>query len=196
MRDHQAEFEVKIMSRVLSVSQGGYYAWLRRQEQPPSPREAANQQLSDHIWTVFHRSRGTYGSPRIHAELQAGGIECSRNRVARLMKRHGIAAKRRRVYKVSTTDSKHTYPVAPNLLDRQFSAERPNDKWLTDITYIPTREGWLYLAAVLDVYSRRVVGWAMGKQMGEGLVSSALQMATTHRSPTASRGSASPLRQR
>lgn len=171
------------MCRVLNISRGGYYAWLRRQSEPPSPRETANRQLSDQIEMVFRRSRGTYGSPRIHAELRATGVECSRNRVARLMKRAGIAAKRRRVFKVSTTDSNHSYPVAPNLLNRQFEAERPNEKWLTDITYIPTREGWLYLATVLDICSRRVVGWAMDKQMDEGLVERALQMAATHRQP-------------
>jgi transposase InsO family protein len=99
------------------------------------------------------------------------------------MKRAGIAAKRRRLYKVSTTDSKHSYPVAPNLLNRQFSAERPNEKWLTDITYISTKEGWLYLATVLDVCSRRVVGWAMDRHMDEGLVERALQMAAAHRQP-------------
>jgi transposase InsO family protein len=187
MRDHQTEFEVKIMCRVLDVSRGGYYAWLRRQEQgqgqPPGKREAANRQLSDHIWTVFRRSRGTYGSPRIHADLREQGIACSRKRVARLMSRHGIAAKRRRLYKVTTTNSKHSYPVAPNVLNRRFSADRPNEKWLTDITYIPTREGWLYLAAVLDVYSRKVVGWAMDKTMEQGLVASALRMAAAQRRP-------------
>lgn len=171
------------MCRVLHVSQGGFYTWLRRQDLPPAPREVANRQLSDRIETVFRRSRGTYGSPRIHAELRATGVECSRNRVARLMRRAGIVAKRRKLHKVSTTDSKHTYPVAPNLLNRQFSAERPNEKWLTDITYIPTKEGWLYLATVLDVCSRRVVGWAMDRHMDEGLVERALQMAATHRQP-------------
>lgn len=134
MHEHRTEFEVKIMCRVLAVSQGGYYGWLRRREQPPSHRETANQQLSEHIWTVFQRSRSTYGSPRIHAELRAGGVECSRNRVARLMKRHGIAAKRRRAYKPTTTDSKHSYPVAPSLLNRDFSAQRPDEKWLCDVT--------------------------------------------------------------
>jgi transposase InsO family protein len=145
----------------------------------------ANRQLSERIQTVFRRSRGTYtyGSPRIHAELRAGGVECSRNRVARLMKQAGIAAKRRRLFKAQTTDSKHTYPVAPNLLNRQFTADRPNEKWLTDITCIPTKEGWLYLATVLDVCSRRVVGWAMDRHMDAGLVERALQMAPSHRRP-------------
>ena len=185
MRDHHHQFRVKVMCRVLNASQGGYYAWRRSQSQdlPPAQREVANHQLSDQIWTVFRRSRGTYGSPRIHAELLATGWACSRNRVARLMKRAGIVAKSRRLYKVSTTDSKHNYPVAPNLLNRNFSADRPNEKWLTDITYIPTKEGWLYLATVLDVCSRRVVGWAMDKHMDESLVERALQMAATHRQP-------------
>ena len=187
MRDHQAEFEIKIMCRVLAVSQAGYYTWLRRQQpgRLPCPRETANQQLSEQIRTVFRQSRGTYGSPRIHAELRAGGVVCSRNRVARLMKRAGIAAKRRRTYKPTTTDSKHSYPVAPNLLNRDFSAQSPDEKWLCDITYIATREGWLYMATVLDVYSRRVVGWAMDKHMDAELVERALQMAASHRRPDA-----------
>lgn len=171
------------MCRVLHVSQGGYYTWLHRQDKPPAPREIVNRRLSEQIWAVYQRSRGTYGSPRIHAELLATGWTCSRNRVAWLMKRAGIAARRRRLYKVSTTDSKHSYPVAPNLLNRQFEAARPNEKWLTDITYIPTKEGWLYLATVLDVCSRRVVGWAMDRHMGEELVERALQMAAVHRQP-------------
>ena len=182
------------MCRVLGVSCSGYHTWLRHQDLPPSPREAANQQLSEQIRTVFHRSRGTYGSPCVHAELQARGVECSRNRVARLMKRAGIAAKRRRVFKVSTTDSNHSYPVSPNRLNRQFSAERPDEKWLTDITYIPTREGWLYLATVLDVCSRRVVGWAMDKHMDEGACGAGF--ADGRYSPPPARRSAAPFGQR
>jgi putative transposase len=143
----------------------------------------ANQQLTAAIHATFKRSRGTYGAPRIHAELKSSGMECGLNRVARLMRKAGIRAKRRRAYKVTTTLSRHNYPVAPNTLNRQFWAEGPNQKWVGDITYIPTREGWLYLAAVLDIYSRKVVGWAMDKHMEEGLVASALQMATTHRRP-------------
>jgi putative transposase len=171
------------MCRVLNVSRGGYYAWLCRQEQPPGKQEAANRQLADSIRVAFRRSRGTYGSPRIHADLREQGIVCSRKRVARLMKLHGIQAKRRRLYKVTTTDSHHSYPVAPNLLDRQFVAERPNEKWLTDITYIPTKEGWLYVAVVLDIYSRKVVGWAMDKYIDQRLVACALHMASQHRRP-------------
>jgi putative transposase len=116
------------------------------------------------------RSRGTYGAPRIHAELKGTGVECSLNCVARLMRKAGIHARRRRAYKVTTTNSKHNYPVAPNTLNRQFYAAGPNEKWVGDITYIPTREGWLYLVTVLDIYSRKVVGWAMDKHMEQELV--------------------------
>lgn len=143
----------------------------------------ANQQLTAAIHTTFKRSRCTYGAPRIHAELNSSGTVCSLNRVARLMRLAGIKARRRRTFKVTTTLSKHNLPVAPNTLNRQFWAAGPNQKWVGDITYIPTREGWLYLAAVLDIYSRKVVGWAMDKHMEEGLVASALQMAATHRQP-------------
>lgn len=171
------------MCRVLGVSKGGYYSWIKRQEQPPSRREMANQQLTAAIQTTFKRSRGTYGAPRIHAELNSTGTPCSLNHVALLMRRAGIQARRRRAYKVTTTLSKHNYPVAPNTLNRQFWAGGPNEKWVGDITYLRTREGWLYLAAVLDIYSRKVVGWAMDKHMEQDLVSSALRMATAHRRP-------------
>jgi putative transposase len=171
------------MCRVLGVSRGGYYTWVKRQEEPPSRREMANQQLTAAIHATFKRSRGTYGAPRIHAELNSTGTPCSLNRVARLMRKAGIKARRRKAFKVTTTLSKHNLPVAPNTLNRQFWAGGPNEKWVGDITYIPTREGWLYLAAVLDIYSRRVVGWAMDKHMEEELVASALKMATTHRQP-------------
>ncbi len=143
----------------------------------------ANTQLTAAIQTTFERSRGTYGAPRIHAELNSTGMECSLNRVARLMRKADIKARRRRSYKVTTTNSRHNYPVAPNTLNRQFWADGPNQKWVGDITYIPTKEGWLYLAAVLDIYSRKVVGWAMDKTMEQELVASALQMAATHRRP-------------
>lgn len=174
------------MCRVPSVSRGGYYTWVKRQEEPPSRREMANEQLTAAIETTFKRSRSTYGAPRIHAELKstgmATGMACSLNRVARLMRKAGIQARPRRRFKV-TTNSRHAYPIAPNTLNRQFWAAGPNEKWVGDITYVATKEGWLYLAAVLDIYSRRVVGWAMDKQMEQELVASALQMATAHRQP-------------
>ncbi len=127
---HREEYAVKIMCRVLDVSRSGYYDWRKRK---PSARDRANARLLEEIKKIFERSRKTYGSPRIHAELKAKGKMCSRNRVARLMRKHGI--------RVRTTDSKHSQPVAPNLLDRQFEAERPNQKWVADISYIPPKAG-------------------------------------------------------
>lgn len=171
------------MCRVLGVSRSGYYRWIKRQEGPPSNREMANTELTAAIQTTFTRSRNTYGAPRIHAELKSTGMGCSLNRVARLMRIAGLRARKRRLYKVTTTNSKHNYPVAPNTLNRQFWAEGPNEKWVGDITYIQTREGWLYLAAILDIYSRKVVGWAMDKNMEQELVASALRMAATQRRP-------------
>jgi len=143
----------------------------------------ANQELTAAIQTTFKRSRGTYGAPRIHAELNSTGITCRLNRVARLMSKADIKARRRKQYKVTTTNSKHNHPIAPNTLNRQFWAEGPNQKWVGDITYIETKEGWLYFAAVLDIYSRKVVGWSMDKHMEQELVASALQMATAQRRP-------------
>jgi putative transposase len=145
---HRSEFQVRLMGGVLEVSRSGYYAWLKR---PLSPREMANQVLSQQIKQIHQHSRQTYGSPRIQAELRAQGFKCGHNRVARLMREQKLWAKQKRKFKVTTTDSVHPYPVAPNLLDQDFTASRPNEKWLTDITYIPTAEGWLYLAAVLDL---------------------------------------------
>jgi putative transposase len=178
---HREEFAVKIMCRVLDVSRSGYYDWRKRK---PSARDRANAKLLEAIKRIFERSRKTYGSPRIHAELKAQGKTCSRNRVARLMRKHGIRARRPR-RRVRTTDSKHNRPVAPNLLDRQFEAERPNQKWVADISYIDTDEGWLYLATVMDLFSRRIVGWAMADHMETSLVEQALRMALLRRRPAA-----------
>ncbi len=134
------------------------------------------------IKQIHRQSRETYGSPRIHVDLEEKGILCSENRVARLMKNHRIAAKRKRKF-VVTTDSKHDLPVAENKLNQNFSATKPNQKWVTDITYVWTREGWLYLAVVLDLFSRKVVGWAIDENMERGLVIRAFQMALLARSP-------------
>jgi putative transposase len=178
---HREEFAVKIMCRVLGVSRSGYYDWRKRK---PSARECANAKLLKMIKKIFRRSRKTYGSPRIHAELRAQGMACSCNRVARLMRKHGVRARRPR-RRVRTTDSKHDLPVAPNLLGRQFEAERPNQKWVADISYIDTDEGWLYLATVMDLFSRRIVGWAMDDHMERSLVEQALRMALFRRRPRA-----------
>lgn len=180
MADHRTEFEVTVMCRVLVVSRSGYYAWLKR---PTSPREMADQVLSQHIKEIHQQSRQTYGSPRIQAELAENGVNCGHKRVARLMHQEALFAKQSRKFRGTTTDSAHSYPVAPNLLDQDFSASRPNEKWLTDITYIPTATGWLYLAVVLDLYSRQIVGWAMNDSLERHLVIAALQMAIKMRQP-------------
>jgi putative transposase len=179
---HREEFEITVMCRVLAVSRSGYYAWLKR---PISARKMADQELTQQIKDIHQQSRQTYGSPRIQAELVEQGINCGHKRVARLMRDERLFAKQKRKFRVITTDSTHNYPVALNLLDQDFSASRPNEKWTTDITYIPTAQGWLYLAVVLDLYSRRIVGWAMSDSLERHLVIAALHMAITGRQPPA-----------
>jgi transposase InsO family protein len=171
------QFPVRRLCQVLGVSPSGYYAWCKR---PPSRRWQDNQQLLEKIRCIHKQSRKTYGSPRVHAQLRKQGVACSRKRVAGLMRRHQIQAQppNRRV---RTTQSGHGLPVAANVLGQDFSAQRPNEKWVSDLTYIPTREGWLYLAAVLDLFSRQIVGWAMGEQMTSELVLQALHMALKQR---------------
>jgi transposase InsO family protein len=180
IRAHAQEFNILVLCRVLGVSRSGDYAWRQR---PPSARERADDELAQLIRATHQRSRGTYGAPRIHAELQAQGRQVGRKRVARLMRSQSLVARRRRRFQV-TTRALPGRPVAPNVLQRQFSAQHPNEKWLADITYIPTREGWLYCAAVLDTHSRRIVGWAMTSYLTQDLVLQALRMALRHRRPS------------
>jgi putative transposase len=177
--EHQENFSVTRMCEVLNVSPSGYYAWRKR---PVSAREMANQELLKRIEAVYNDSYGTYGSPRIYRELKAQGVACSENRVARLMRLYHIRAQQTRRYKATTRRNK-AHPAAPNLLQQDFSAERPDHKWLADITYIPTLEGWLYLAAILDLYTRRIVGWAMSERMTGELTMAALKMAIHSRQP-------------
>ncbi len=179
IQKHKNEYSVRLLCRVLKVSPAGFYAWFRR---PKSKRERANEQLLAKI-RVFHaESQGIYGVPRVYRDLRAQGLRCGKNRVARLMRAHGIRSKMaRKRYKVVTTDSKHDYTLAANILNRNFKAEGPNQKWVADITFIRTREGWLYLAVVLDLYSRAVVGWAVSSDMRVRLTASALQMAVSRR---------------
>lgn len=177
MRDHCGRFRIRKMCQVLGVSVSGYYAWLRR---PKSRRAQSNRALLSAMRSVHDQYRQTYGSPRMAVELRALGYWCSENRVARLMRAHGIRAVGKRKYRV-TTQSSHTYPVAANLLNRDFAVDRPNAIWLSDITYIWTAEGWLYLAAVMDLYSRMVVGWAMGPRLHVDLTLSALTQAIHRR---------------
>lgn len=179
IRDHVASFPVQVMCEVLSVSRSGYYAWVAR---PESPRAAADRTLAAEIEAVHAESRGRYGSPRIHAQLRAHGRRVGRKRIARLMRGRGLSARRKRRFR-RTTDSVHAYPVAPNLLGRNFQADAPNRVWLADLTYIWTAEGWLYLAVVLDLFSRRVVGWAMAEHLGHELALAALDMAIARQRP-------------
>jgi putative transposase len=179
IRDHREDFPVRLMCRVLETSPSGFYDWLRR---PESPRAVENRALVAKIQAIHGDSRRTYGSPRVHASLHAEGCRIGRHRVARLMRDHGIRAKTKRKFRVAT-DSRHDHRVAPNRLDRQFEVAAPNTVWVADISYIPTREGWLYLAAVLDLFSRQVVGWAMDQQMPQELTLAALDMAIQRRRP-------------
>jgi len=165
------------MCEMLDVSRSGYYAWRNR---PPSDREMANQKLYKQIKVVYDESHGTYGSPRVYHALKRQGVLCSENRVARLMRLRNLQARQTKTYKTTTKRNKAD-PVAPNLLKRDFSTERLNEKWLSDITYIPTEEGWLYLAVTVDLCSRRVVGWAMSDRMTSDLTIDALKMALQRR---------------
>ena len=176
---HRSAFRVTKMCQVLEVSRSAYYAYRRR---PKSLRERNNERLVEKITEIYHRSRRSYGSPRITAELHDQGICCGHNRVARLMRQNDIVAKRKRRFKV-TTHSRHKLPVAPNLVDKQFSADAPDQLWVSDITYIRTLQGWLYLAAILDVYSRQIVGWSMDAFLGQELVLKALRQALGRRQP-------------
>lgn len=164
---------------MLKVSPSGYYAWLGR---PQSRRDREDCQLVKAIKEIHQEKRGVYGSPRVHAELKSRGLHHGRKRIARLMRTNGIRARQIKRYK-ATTDSKHFYPVMPNLLQRDFEAKGPDQKWLADITCLPTREGWLYLAAILDLYSKLIVGWSMSGRMGSKLVLEALEMAVGRRRP-------------
>lgn len=184
---HASEFEVQTMCRVLEVSRAGYYAWKGRGERPSDrtrERESAEQDVTVRIRTVHKKSRKTYGSPRIHRELLGQGFQVNEKRVARVMRDAGISAKQKKRFRMSTTDSSHAHPIAPNVLGRKFDVSEikgPNRVWASDITYIPTGEGWLYLAVVLDLYSRMVVGWSMKHTMEKSLTLDALQMTLDHR---------------
>jgi putative transposase len=180
IEDHRSTYPVQRMCAVLEVSTSGYYAW---RDRAPSQRTRENRELVKHMQIIHDKARHTYGSPRIHAKLLKQGFQVSRGRVQRLMKANGIQPRRRKRYKKITTNAKHDYPVAQNLLDQDFTAEAPNLKWVADISYIPTQEGWLYLAAVMDLFSRRIVGWAMDAHLEATLVEDALKMAIRQRRP-------------
>ena len=176
---HQEQHSVEKMVDALDVTRSGYYAWRKK---PQSRRQRENDQLKEEIAKTYESSRKTYGSPRITQTLRQNGRNVGHNRVARLMRETGLRALTKKRWKV-TTQSKHRYPVAENILGREFKAAGPDQKWVGDITYILTAEGWLYLAVVLDLYSRKVVGWSMSSEMRTDLVLDALNMALTERKP-------------
>jgi putative transposase len=179
IRDHVANYPVQVMCEVLGVSRSGYYAWASR---PESAHAAEDRAVAAEIRAAHEASRGRYGSPRVQAELRAHGRRVGRKRVARLMRGMGLSARRKRRFR-RTTDSAHPFPVAPNRLGRDFPAAAPNRVWLSDLTYIWTAEGWLYLAVVLDLFSRRAVGWARADHRGHALAPAALDMAIARERP-------------
>ncbi len=179
IREHTGEFRVETMCRVLKVSRTAYYYWLKK---PKSQRRIQDEVIKEQVITIYKQSRKTYGSPRICRKLAKQGIHCGKKRLERLMREAGIQAIQKRKFKV-TTDPKHNLPVAPNILDRNFFASSPNTSWVSDITYIYTDEGWLYLAAVMDIFSKRIVGYSMQKYMTRELVVEAMKMAIANRHP-------------
>ncbi len=181
MEQEKATHHVATLCRVLGVSPSGYYAWCER---PRSARAQTDQVLRARIWAIHGRSRGTYGAPRIHAELREQGIRCGRKRVARLMRQADLAGAQRRRYRGTTRQNRQAVP-APDLVKREFAASGPDRLWVADITYVPTGAGWLYLATVLDAWSRRIVGWAMADALRTELVLEALNMAVWNRRPAA-----------
>ncbi len=174
-------FPLLRMCLVLEVSENGYHNWRKRGK---SKRKQDDELLTERIEDAYHQNRGHYGSPRIHAELKGQGVHCGRKRVARLMRENQLSARKKR-RKIRTTDSNHSFPVAPNLLKQDFAADAPNKKWVTDFTFIETREGWLFVSGVLDVYSRKIVGWSMSERHDTEFVQAALSMALLQRQPGA-----------
>lgn len=181
IKEYRRCWPVVVMCRVLKVSRSGFFAWLKR---PASARSRRRQELIEKIRVAHRENRELYGSPRVHRALLIDGQVVSRNTVAKLMRQEKIRAKNKRKFVPRTTDSRHSQPVADNLLDRDFGASAKDRKWVADITYVPTAEGWLYVSAVLDCFSRKIVGWAMAEHMETDLVAGALQMAIHQRTPT------------
>jgi transposase InsO family protein len=179
--EKKVAFPIAILCRVLGVSSSGYYASLAR---PVSEHARRDEELLKQVRSSHHGSKRRYGSPRVHEDLKASGEKVGRKRVARLMQEDGLVAITRRRFR-KTTDSNHDFPVAPNLLGRDFTADKPNASWVTDITFIWTLQGWLYLAVIIDLFSRRVVGWATSRNVDRHLALSALDMAIRRRHPGA-----------
>jgi putative transposase len=176
---------VEAMCRVLRVSKSGYYKWRCGRAKPPPPRRGRRDELGAKVKDVFDAAKGVYGSPRVYRQLKATGVPCCRNTVAKLMRILGLRSQIRRRFKIRTTDSNHGHPIAPNVLDRKFEQPAPDRAWAADITFVPTQQGWLYLAVVLDLCSRRVVGWAADDHMRSELCAAALNSAIADRQPPA-----------
>ncbi len=179
IQEQTGQYSVRRMCKVLGVSRGGYYDWCGR---PASQRVREDRRLTIHIRSIFRESRNCYGSPRIHQQLRRRKIRCSRKRVARLMRQEDLQARRRRRFRVMTRSAEDR-PVAPNLLDRRFTVSSPDEVWLGDLTYLWTNEGWLYLAVLMDLCSRRIVGWTVSKSMADELTLRVLDNALEHRQP-------------
>lgn len=175
----KTEFPAYRLCKVLGVSQSGYFSWKNR---PASHRQREDMVMLAHVRSAYALSHETYGSPRMTRELQDSGFAIGRRRTARLMRENGLHARQKRRFK-RTTDSQHSFPVAPNIIDQDFAATGPNQKWGVDISYVWTREGWLYLSVVIDLFSRRVVGWAVGDRLHRQLAINALQKAIVMRRP-------------
>ena len=180
IEEHLTSFAIATVCQVLEVSRSGYHAWVNR---PDSAQAMRRRELAVKIRTIHQENRQVYGSPRVHQALEAQGESVCENTVAAVMAEHDIRARTKRKFVPSTTDANHGQPLAANVLDRQFTAELPNQKWAVDITYIGTDEGWLYLAGVIDLCSRKIVGWSMADPMKTELVSDALAMAIACRQP-------------
>jgi len=178
--EHRHLWPVRLMCTALGVSVSGYYAWRSRVE---SPRAAANRVLLEDIRRIHGDSSGTYGAPRVHAALRRRGCRIGRSRIERLMRQAGLRGLAALPRRTRTTDSRHTYPIAPNRLGRNFVADRPGQVWLADLTYIPTGEGWLYLAAVLDLHTRKIIGWSMRETLHTEIALEALTMAIMRQRP-------------
>jgi transposase InsO family protein len=192
IQSHKQVWLIRVQCRVLGVSASGYHQHLARRRNIDRRRHLSDEVLLVHIRTIYAENHGAYGWPRIWRQLRAQGMRVGKRRVQRLMQEHGIRARGRRRFRVMTTDSGHNLPVAPNVLDRKFNVSAPDQAWAGDFTYIATEQGWLYLAVVIDLFSRRIVGWSMRPDMRSDLVIDAFKMAWLQRSPDKKAGLISP----
>jgi len=181
MKHYRQEFPLSLMCKVLKASRSGYYDWLGRGS---SDRSLRKQKLTRAIEDIFNASRKTYGSPRVHNQLLGLGFKVSPSTVAKIMKENGLRSKVSKKFKVKTTDSKHSFPIAKNVVNQNFEASKPNEIWLSDVTFVETREGWLYLASILDLCTRKIVGWEMSDRNDRWLTLSALEMAVKRSQPS------------